>query len=396
MIRIPFNRPFAVGTEFDYIRQAIQNMHCSGDGPFTKRCQQLLEQELGAAKVLLTSSCTDALEMAALLLDIGPDDEVIVPSFTFVSTANAFALRGARIVFADIRPDTLNLDESRLEALITPRTRAIVVVHYGGVGCEMDAILEIARRHNMPVVEDNAHGLFGRYRGRPLGSFGCLATQSFHETKNITCGEGGALVINDPQLIPRAEILREKGTDRSRFFRGEVDKYTWVDVGSSFLPSDILAAYLYAQLEARDWIQASRRRIWQQYAEGLAEWATACGVGLPRVPPQCQQAYHLFYLLLPTERHRDALMHELKAQGITSVFHYLPLHLSPMGIKFGGRPGDCPVTEAVSGRLLRLPFFNQLAADQQLQVLQAVRRVRPAAEVWTPAVAPAAPLRKAG
>jgi dTDP-4-amino-4,6-dideoxygalactose transaminase len=249
--RIPFNRPCLAGKEYQYIAEAIANGHASGDGPFTRKCHQFLEEELEVKKVLLTTSCTHALEMAALLLDCGPEDEVIVPSFTFVSTANAFALRGARLVFADVRPDTLNIDESRLESLITPRTRAIVVVHYAGVSCEMDSILAIASRHGVRVVEDNAHGMFARYKGTYTGKFGCLATQSFHETKNFTCGEGGALIINDTELMERALVIREKGTNRNRFFRGEVDKYSWVDLGSSYLPSDLLAAFLYAQLEAR-------------------------------------------------------------------------------------------------------------------------------------------------
>jgi dTDP-4-amino-4,6-dideoxygalactose transaminase len=395
-VPIPFNRPHAVGAEFAYIRQAIDAMHCSGDGPFTKRCQSLLEEILGASKVLLTTSCTDALEMAALLLDVGPGDEVIVPSFTFVSTANAFALRGARIVFADSRRDTLNLDESRLESLITRRTRAIVPVHYGGVGCEMEAILAIAARHGLRVVEDNAHGLFGRYQGKPLGTFGCLATQSFHETKNITCGEGGALVVNDQNLIARAEILREKGTNRSRFFRGEVDKYTWVDVGSSFLLSDMLAAYLYAQLEAREWIQATRRRIWEHYAASLADWAMTRGIGLPEVPAHCEPAYHLFYLMMPTLELREALIADLKSQGIGSVFHYLPLHVSPMGRRFGGREGDCPVAEDVSDRLVRLPFHNQLSPQDQDRVIAALQRFRFPAQVYPAGLAPTSRRRQAG
>jgi dTDP-4-amino-4,6-dideoxygalactose transaminase len=337
----------------------------------------LLEQLLGVPKVLLTTSCTHALDMAALLLEIGPGDEVIVPSFTFVSTVNAFVLRGARPVFADIRPDTLNLDESRLEALITPRTRAIAVVHYAGVGCEMDTILEIANRYRVAVVEDNAHGLFGRYRGRYLGTFGCLATQSFHETKNLTCGEGGALLINDPQYIDRAEIVREKGTNRSRFFRGQVDKYTWVDIGSSYLPSDILAAFLYAQLEERERIQARRRHIWEFYARELRDWAEDHGVRLPVVPPHCEQPYHLFYLLLPSLEARTRLIAHLKARGILAVFHYLPLHLSPMGQRFGGKPGDCPVTEDVSDRLLRLPFYNDLTDEELAEVVEAIRAFDP-------------------
>jgi dTDP-4-amino-4,6-dideoxygalactose transaminase len=366
---IPFNRPLIAEKAYDYLRQAVDNMHLSGDGPFTNKCHALLEQELGVARALLTTSCTDALEMAALLLDIRPGDEVIVPSFTFVSTVNAFVLRGARPVFADIRPDTLNLDERQLESLVTPRTRAVVPVHYGGVGCELDVILAFAERHGLAVVEDNAHGLFGKYRGRYLGTFGCLATQSFHETKNFNCGEGGALLINDKRFIDRAEVLREKGTNRNRFFRGQVDKYTWVDVGSSFLPADVLAGLLYSQLEIREQIQARRQRIWDFYAEQLRDWAEARGVRLPQVPPHCEQPYHLFYLLLHSLEDRQALIAHLRAHGICSVFHYLPLHLSAMGQHFGGRAGDCPVTEAVSDRLLRLPFYYDLTeADQQLVV----------------------------
>jgi dTDP-4-amino-4,6-dideoxygalactose transaminase len=375
-LKIPFNKPWLNGKELYYIATVIQAGHASGDGIYTRKCHTLLEQALGVPKVLLTTSCTDALEMSALLLDVQPGDEVIVPSFTFVSTANAFVLRGARPVFADIRPDTLNLDETQLERLITPRTKAIIPVHYGGVGCEMDAIMEVAGRSGVAVIEDNAHGLFGTYRGQYLGTFGCLATQSFHETKNVTCGEGGALLINDPQYIERAEILREKGTNRSRFFRGQVDKYTWVDLGSSFLPSDLLAAYLYAQLEAREQIQAMRRRVWDYYAVHLAEWAGERGVQLPTVPDCCEQPYHMFYLLLPSHAQRQALIAHLKAQGILSVFHYLPLHLSDMGRRFGGQAGDCPVTEDVSERLVRLPFYNELSEAEQAEVVAAVRGCR--------------------
>jgi dTDP-4-amino-4,6-dideoxygalactose transaminase len=373
---IDFNKPYLAGNEFRYIQEAIDRLHISGDGHFTRRCHSLLEEELGAKKVLLTTSCTHALEMAALLLDLQPDDEFIVPSFTFVSTANAFALRGARPVFIDIRPDTLNLDECLLEGLITPRTKAIVVVHYAGVSCEMDAILEIAGRYHIPVVEDNAHGLFGRYKGRNLGTIGALATQSFHETKNITCGEGGAIVINDPAYIERAEILREKGTDRSRFFRGQVDKYTWVDLGSSYLPSEILAAFLFAQLEARQEIQARRQRIWEYYYEYLAGWAKANGARLPVVPEGCEQPYHMFYLLLPSLEYRQALIAYLKSKSILTVFHYQALHLSSMGLKYSGKPGDCPVTEAVSDRLLRLPFYNALTESEQAKVIQALHDFR--------------------
>ncbi|MEJ2305671.1 MAG: dTDP-4-amino-4,6-dideoxygalactose transaminase [Anaerolineales bacterium] len=375
---IDFNRPTIVGKELYYISQAIHNGYSAGDGAFTKKCHTLLEEILGVPKVLLTTSCTDALEMAALLLDIQPGDEIIVPSFTFVSTVNAFVLRGAKPVFIDVRPDTLNMDETRLERLITERTRAIVPVHYAGVGCEMDAIGAIAVKYNIPIVEDNAHGLFGKYKSRYLGTFGAFAAQSFHETKNFICGEGGALLINDPQYVDRAEIIREKGTNRSRFFRGQVDKYTWVDVGSSYLPSDILAAFLYAQLEARQEIQAKRRHIWETYYENLGDWASENGVQLPVVPSHCEQPYHMFYLLLPAQEVRQALIDHLKARGILSVFHYLPLHLSEMGRKFGGKEGDCPVTEDVSDRLLRLPFYNDLDEADQARVVEAVLNFEPA------------------
>jgi len=376
-MQIPFNKPCCVDAGPRYVTEALaSNNHC-GDGPFTKRCQALLESILGAPKILLTTSCTHALEMAGLLLDLQPGDEVIVPSFTFVSTPNAFALRGARIVFADVRADTLNLDETKLERLIGPRTRAIVPVHYAGVGCEMNAILEIAQRRGVAVVEDNAHGLFGSYRGRLLGTFGCLATQSFHETKNLSCGEGGALIINDPQFVDRAEIIREKGTDRNRFFRGQVDKYTWQDLGSSFLPADILAALLLSQIEARNEIQAKRRHIWETYHAGLSSWARQHGVRLPLVPEHCEQAYHMYYLLLPSLESRGALIAHLRAHGMLAVFHYLPLHLSAYGRRYGARPGDCPVTEDVSNRLLRLPFFHVLTDAEQARVVEAICQFRP-------------------
>jgi dTDP-4-amino-4,6-dideoxygalactose transaminase len=371
---IDFNRPSFVGKEFAYITQAMERLHISGDGYFTKQCQASLEQVLGVPKVLLTTSCTHALEMAAFLLDIQPGDEVIVPSFTFVSTINAFVIRGARPVFIDIRPDTLNLDERLLADKIGPRTKAILPVHYAGVGCEMDAILAIAARYGLAVVEDNAHGLFGRYRGQYLGTFGNLATQSFHETKNITCGEGGALLINDPAVSERAEIIREKGTNRSRFFRGQIDKYTWVDMGSSYLPSDILAAFLYAQLEARETIQARRQQIWEYYYTQLKDWAQAHNVHLPFVPETCEQSFHMFYLLLPDLETRQALIAHLKADGIQAVFHYLPLHRSEMGVQFGGKPGACPVTEDISDRLLRLPFYNTLTEADQERVIASLCR----------------------
>lgn len=377
MSQIPFNRPFASGKEFEYIQEAIKNMELSGDGAFTKKCHALLEEILGIPKALLTTSCTHALEMAALLLDIKPGDEVIVPSFTFVSTINAFVLRGATPVFCDIRPDTLNLDETKLEQLITEHTKAIVPVHYAGVACEMDAILEIAGRHGIAVVEDNAHGLFGKYKGKYLGTLGCMATQSFHETKNFTCGEGGALLINDSQYIDRAEIIREKGTNRSRFYRGQIDKYSWVDIGSSYLPSGILASYLYAQLQIRDQIQAKRKQVWEYYYEHLQDWASEHGVRLPIVPDHCEQAYHMFYVLMPSLSDRQALINHLKAQEIYSVFHYLPLHLSEVGRKLGGKEGDCPVTEDVSDRLLRLPFYNDMTEAEQAKVVAEIKNFQP-------------------
>jgi dTDP-4-amino-4,6-dideoxygalactose transaminase len=368
---IPFNWPGLVGRELEYLQQAVVSGHIAGDGQFTRKCQSFLEAELGVAKALLTSSCSHALEMAAILLDIKAGDEVIVPSFTFVTSANAFVLRGAKPVFADIRPDTLNLDETKLERLVSPRTKAIVVVHYAGVGCELDTILEIARRCKLPVVEDNAHGLFARYKGKFLGTFGDLAMQSFHETKNFSCGEGGALLVNQPSLIERAEIVREKGTDRSRFFRGQVDKYGWVDIGSSYLPSDILAAYLWGQLESREQIQKTRRRIWMAYRDGLDRWSQRNGVRLPVVPAECEQSYHMFYILLPNLAARQGLIAWLKQRGISAVFHYLPLHSSKFGRTLAGQ-ADCPVTTDVSDRLLRLPLFNALGEPAARRVIEAV------------------------
>jgi dTDP-4-amino-4,6-dideoxygalactose transaminase len=358
-----------VGPELDYIAQVIANRHASGDGPFTKKCHALLEDMLGAPKALLTTSCTHALEMTGLLLDLQPGDEVIIPAFTFVSTVNAYVLRGARPVFADIRPDTLNIDESKLEALITPRTRAIVVVHYAGVACEMDTIQAIADRHGLAVIEDNAHGLFGKYKGRMLGTLSNLATQSFHETKNISCGEGGALIINDERFFERAEIIREKGTNRSQFFRGQVAKYTWVDVGSSYLPSEILAAILYAQLEGRETIQAIRKRAWDRYDCDLRDWAAHLNIRLPIVPAECEQPYHMYYILLPTLDMRQALIKHLKERGILAVFHYQPLNRSTMGEQYGG---ECPVTEQIADQLLRLPLYNDFTAEEQSRVLDAI------------------------
>lgn len=372
--QIPFNRPAIVGREWEFMQKALEQGKISGDGYFTNQCQELLERELDTSKVLLTTSCTHALDMVALLLDIGQGDEVIIPSYTFVSAANAFVLRGATPVFCDIRPDTKNIDESRLERLITSRTRAIVLVHYAGVGCEMDAICHIAQKHRISIVEDNAHGLFGKYRGRWLGSFGSLATLSFHETKNFTCGEGGALILNEPAFLNRAEIIREKGTNRSRYFRGEVDKYTWVDIGSSFLPSDLLAAFLLAQLQARDTIQSRREQIWRFYWDNLQDWAEAHGVLLPVVPHHCEQSYHMFYLVMPSLDERQAFIQHLKNYGIFGAFHYVPLHLSDMGRRFGGKVGDCPVAEEISDRLVRLPFYNSLTLPQQEKVVETVQR----------------------
>lgn len=372
---IPFNRSSVIGRELEYIADAVTHGQIAGDRGFSKRCQTLLEQALGVSKALITTSCTHALEMSALLLDLKPGDEVIVPSFTFVSTPNAYVLRGAKPVFCDIRRDTLNMDESLIEGLITGRTKAIVPVHYAGVGCEMDEILRIAGCRGIPVIEDNAHGLFGKYKGRWLGTFGAMAAQSFHETKNITCGEGGALLINDDRYTMRAEIIREKGTNRARFFRGQVDKYSWMDIGSSYVMSDVLAAFLFGQLECWQRIQGNRRAIWQRYDEQLAGWCASNGVTRPTVPAHCEQAWHMYYLLFPSLESRQRMIDHLKAAGILSVFHYLPLHLSDMGRSFGGQEGDCPVTENVSDRLLRLPFYSCMSEAEQMRVIAEMLRV---------------------
>ncbi|MFC2064033.1 dTDP-4-amino-4,6-dideoxygalactose transaminase [Chloroflexota bacterium] len=376
MKKISFNQPIVVGNEYEYMQESVRNLHISGDGIFTKKCHALLEEILGVKKVLLTTNCTHALEMSAFLLNIQPGDEVILPSFTFVSTVNAFVLHGAKPVFIDIRPDTLNLDENLLESKITSKTKAIVPVHYAGVGCEMDEIMKIAEQNNIAVVEDNAHGLFGKYKGRFLGTFGKLATQSFHETKNFSCGEGGALLINNEDLIERAEIIREKGTNRSRFFRGQVDKYSWVDIGSSYLPSDLLAAWLFAQLENRTRIQDKRKKVWEFYYSSLQEWATENNIQLPIIPVSVEQSFHMFYLLLPSIEERQGLIEFLRERNIESVFHYLPLHLSEMGKRFGGKVGDCPVTERVSDQLVRLPFHNALSEDDQSLVVRSLLEFR--------------------
>lgn len=374
--QIPFNRSATIGNELQYIAESLRGGQIAGDQAFTKRCQSFLEELTGSRKALLTTSCTHALEMAALLLDVGPGDEVIIPSFTFVSAANAFVLRGATPVFCDIRPDTFNLDETRLPALLTARTKAVVAVHYAGVGCEMDAIRAACTPRGVALVEDNAHGLFGRYRGQPLGTFGELATQSFHETKNITCGEGGALLINDPRFVERAEVLREKGTNRAQFFRGQVAKYTWVDVGSSYVISDVLAAFLYGQLEQWERVQASRNQVWRYYDDHLAAWASENAVRRPAVPPHCDQAYHMYYLVMPTLAVRQRFISYLKQKGILAVFHYQPLHLSERGRRYATRPGDCPVSEMAGDCLVRLPFYTDFDHLCQEKVVDAVTGFR--------------------
>lgn len=372
MTEIPFNKASLEGAEIANVLQAFSDMHVAGDGSFTRKCHTLLEQAIGAPKALLTTSCTHALEMAALLLNIQPGDEVIAPSFTFVSTVNAFVLRGARPVFVDIRPDTLNLDERLIEAKLTAKTRAIVPVHYAGVGCDMDVICKLGTDRGIPIVEDNAHGLFGSYRGRKLGSFGAFSTLSFHETKNITCGEGGALIINQPQYFERAEVIREKGTNRSQFFRGQVDKYGWVDVGSSYLPSEVLAAFLVAQLEAWQSIQARRHAAWNRYNTELQEWAAAQGIGVPFIPPEAEHPAHMYYLVLPTLERRQAFIAHMRQAGISTPFHYVPLHTSIMGRKLGYEEGDCPVTERISDRLVRLPLYASISNDDQAKVIEQV------------------------
>jgi dTDP-4-amino-4,6-dideoxygalactose transaminase len=367
--RIPFNRPFIAGKELFYIAQAVTSGKIAGDGHFTKACAELMEREYGIDKVLMTPSCTAALEMAAILCDLGPGDEVILPSYTFVSTANAVARLGARPVFVDIRRDTLNLDEELIEAAITPRTKVILPVHYAGVSCEMDRISAIARKHNLLVVEDAAQGVNACYKGRALGSIGHLGCYSFHETKNYICGEGGALCVNDREKLERAEVIREKGTNRSRFFRGMVDKYTWVDIGSSYVPSEISSAFLYGQLELRDTIAERRKEIFLCYQEQFEHLEAEGLARLPRIPNECQTNYHMFYLLLPDLESRTNLIAHLKHQGILAVFHYVPLHTAPVGQQYGYREGDLPVTEELSDRLVRLPFYYDLAEQDQMEVI---------------------------
>ncbi len=363
---VPFNRPFLTGKELVYLQQALQSRHLSGDGAFTKKCNAWLEENTKAHKALLTHSCTAALEMAALLMDLKPGDEVILPSFTFVSTANAIALRGATPVFVDIREDTLNLDERLLERAITKATRGIFVVHYAGVGAEMDTINAVASAHKLTVVEDAAQGIMASYRGRPLGSLGALGCLSFHETKNLVSGEGGALLLNDPALLQRAEIIREKGTNRSQFFRGQVDKYTWVDVGSSYLPSELIAAVLLAQLEEGDHIQASRHAVWDTYHAGLRDLEARGVLRRPVVPAHVQHNAHMYYVLCRDLEERTQLIAFLKARNVASVFHYVPLHSAPAGKRLGRTPGDMPVTDRAGDTLVRLPMFGGLTEETRV------------------------------
>ena len=356
-MNIPFNKPYMTGKELGYISEAHAKGHLSGDGAFTKRCNAWLEQRIGSRKALLTHSCTAALEMAAILADLQPGDEVIMPSFTFVSTANAFVLRGGVPVFVDVRPDTLNIDETEIDAAVTARTRAIVVVHYAGVGCAMDAIMETARKHKLLVIEDAAQGIMSTYKGRPLGGIGHLATISFHETKNIISGEGGVLLVNAEQFIERAEIIREKGTNRSRFFRGQVDKYTWVDIGSSYLPGEIIGAFLWAQMEEAEAITKRRLQMWETYHQSLEPLEKMGKIRRPIVPTECRHNAHMYYILLPDLRRRAEFIARLKEKDIGAVFHYVPLHDSPMGIKYCRVSGELPVTREMSDRLVRLPLW---------------------------------------
>jgi len=371
-IHIPFNKPCIVGSELIYVGQAVAGGHASGDGPFTRRAQKLMEDRFGAQRVLLTTSCTSALEIAALLCDLGPGDEVILPSYTFVSTANAAVLRGATPVFVDIRPDTLNIDERLIEAAVTPRTRAIFPIHYAGVACEMDEIMAIARRHDLLVVEDAAQGVFAKYKDQWLGTIGHMGCYSFHETKNFSCGEGGALVLNDATLEKRAEILREKGTNRSQFLRGQVDKYTWVDIGSSYVPSDMLAAFLVGQLENMEKITARRGEIYSRYAAMLAPLVDRGLIRTPSVPQHCTTNHHMFYVLAADLDERTALIAHLRKSGILAVFHYVPLHSSPFARSIGVPQTSLPITDDASSRLLRLPMYFDLTDRDVAEVAAAV------------------------
>ncbi len=371
---IPFNWPHMTGKELYYIAEAHFQGRLAGDGPFTQRCHTWLEQRSGCAKALLTHSCTAALELSALLLDLEPGDEVIMPSYTFVSTANAFVLRGAVPVFVDVREDTLNLDETLIEAAITPRTKAIAPVHYAGVGCEMDVIMAIAQTHKLKVIEDAAQGMMATYKGRALGSIGHLGAYSFHETKNVISGEGGCLLVNDPEFSQRAEIIREKGTDRSRFFRGEVDKYTWQEVGSSFLPGELIAAFLWAQLEEADQITAKRLATWQYYHKNLAQLEAEGMIRRPIIPPDCQHNAHMYYILLAPEIERQLILETFKQNGIWAVFHYVPLHNSPAGQRYGRFQAPLTVTESIANRLIRLPLWVGLTPAQQTHVIEVLHQ----------------------
>jgi len=374
-MKIPFNKPFMTGKEIEYISEAHANFMLAGDGPFTKRCQQWLEQKTGTHKALLTHSCTAALEMAALLLDIQSGDEVIMPSYTFVSTANAFALRGGVPVFVDIRPDTLNIDESLIEAAITSKTRAIVPVHYAGVACEMDTIMDIAHRHGLAVVEDAAQGVMSTYKGRALGSIGDLGCYSFHETKNIISGEGGALLVNNAKFAERAEIIREKGTDRSRFFRGEVDKYTWQDQGSSFLPGELIAAFLFAQMESAEKIIDMRQSCWKFYHDKLAQLEESKILRRPFLPNGCSHNAHMYYVIVGEGIDRQTVLNDFKSSDISAVFHYVPLHSSPAGQRLSKSPVDMSYTNDLSSRLIRLPLWIGLTRDEQNRVIQVLQRL---------------------
>ena len=374
-MKIPFNKPYMTGKELWYISQAHANGHLAGDGEFTRRCHAWLEERIGCSQALLTHSCTAALEMTAILADLKPGDEVIMPSYTFVSTANAFVLRGVVPVFVDIRQDTLNIDESRIEEAITDKTRAIVVMHYAGVACEMDAVMGIARRHGLLVIEDDAQGMGSTYKGRQLGSIGHMATVSFHETKNIISGEGGALLVNEPRYTDRAEIIREKGTNRGQFFRGQVDKYTWVEIGSSYLPSDLVAAFLWAQMEEADAIMQRRLDIWNSYHRGLSSAEERGMVRRPVIPPECQHNGHMYYLLMPNLEQRTAFIESMKARDIHTVFHYVPLHDSPMGQKYGRTSGDLSATRDLSERLVRLPLWLGIESEMEGIIEQVIAAV---------------------
>jgi len=377
MYKIPFNRPDITAADQAMMFDSIQRGHVSGNGFYTKQSESIIEQSMGSAKALLTTSCTHALEMSALLANLKPGDEVIVPAFTFVSTASAFMLYGAKPVFVDVQSETLNIDPDLVEASITTRTRAICVVHYAGVAAKIERLQQIAKTHNLVLIEDNAHGLFATYKSKPLGTFGSLATQSFHETKNVTCGEGGALIINDASLVERAEILREKGTDRTKFLRGQVDKYTWVDVGSSWVMSDMLAAVLTSQLGRASEITQQRLTIYNRYASELQDWALQHGVTTPVVPADCKTTAHMFHLRFERAHQRDAFIEHLAKHQILAVFHYQSLHLSKVGIQLGGRSGQCPVTEHASDCLVRLPLFNTFTEVEQTQVIDAVTSFNP-------------------